>query len=643
MAQNSINSLRGANIQSSTPQIGPQTALAPPQLNGLKMNTQVQNMQNQGAATAQAVNTAANNPGNKYYSKGGPVPHARIVRGQPALTEHPNGVPITGTVPQMQPVQAPIQAAGGGSISPPPSKPQIEDNMAKTSFDPDNIRTLEKAVSTTPALGSAKSSAKQSANQGDSTEQMLRDYQSPQGQKYLQDRAKMTTEGATNPKMAKGGDVHGAIKNMPLKDVIKLLASHPDVGGMGAANAGSPMQGQDMRAGGAIGGQNDPDATPKPQANMKSEARSHGKGLLDMNADVQTYKMGGAVASTGTSESEVQENRVSGLLGKTPSSKAPNVKLAGGGGLEGGQEEEDSITSYDPDGTPVIQNADGTTQNGDINQLLDRPESASTLGTGQTPINGVSKNAANAPAPPQTAENTTNMAKGGVEAPPPGSLSKEVADDIPAQLSQGEFVFSADAVRYYGLRLLNGMMEHARQSLTAMENEGNIRSPGDGKNPANTDGQFMQDQKPNMSAYGDEGQNQDADDDDDVTGILRECMGGGIGEDSSLAKGGAMYKKEQNPNGNDNTVSSHPKGGSTLLDYAKGGIVSSTMANLTPKKNEGLIPMGKSKDMAPKLANMSTIKAPTVKAPKLKVKEGGAIKQDVNQQRDINQTQSYIG
>jgi hypothetical protein len=33
---------------------------------------------------------------------------------------------------------------------------------------------------------------------------------------------------------------------------------------------------------------------------------------------------------------------------------------------------------------------------------------------------------------------------------PPGSTQEEVRDDIPAQLSEGEFVFPADVVRYVG-------------------------------------------------------------------------------------------------------------------------------------------------------------------------------------------------
>mgnify|MGYP003312160438 CR=1 FL=1 len=37
---------------------------------------------------------------------------------------------------------------------------------------------------------------------------------------------------------------------------------------------------------------------------------------------------------------------------------------------------------------------------------------------------------------------------------PPGSTQEEVRDDIPAQLSEGEFVFPADVVRFIGLEKL---------------------------------------------------------------------------------------------------------------------------------------------------------------------------------------------
>ena len=42
---------------------------------------------------------------------------------------------------------------------------------------------------------------------------------------------------------------------------------------------------------------------------------------------------------------------------------------------------------------------------------------------------------------------------------PPGSLQEEVRDDIPAQLSEGEFAFPADVVRFIGLNNLMQMRQ----------------------------------------------------------------------------------------------------------------------------------------------------------------------------------------
>jgi len=57
---------------------------------------------------------------------------------------------------------------------------------------------------------------------------------------------------------------------------------------------------------------------------------------------------------------------------------------------------------------------------------------------------------------------------------PPGSLRTEVRDDIPAQLSEGEFVFPADVVRYIGLEKLMMMRQEAKQGLAQMEAMGQM-------------------------------------------------------------------------------------------------------------------------------------------------------------------------
>jgi hypothetical protein len=57
---------------------------------------------------------------------------------------------------------------------------------------------------------------------------------------------------------------------------------------------------------------------------------------------------------------------------------------------------------------------------------------------------------------------------------PPGSLREEVRDDIPAQLSEGEFVFPADVVRYFGLEKLMKMRQEAKMGLKRMEEMGQM-------------------------------------------------------------------------------------------------------------------------------------------------------------------------
>ena len=57
---------------------------------------------------------------------------------------------------------------------------------------------------------------------------------------------------------------------------------------------------------------------------------------------------------------------------------------------------------------------------------------------------------------------------------PSGSTQEEVRDDIPAQLSEGEFVFPADVVRYLGLEKLMTLRQEAKQGLKTMEDMGQM-------------------------------------------------------------------------------------------------------------------------------------------------------------------------
>jgi hypothetical protein len=57
---------------------------------------------------------------------------------------------------------------------------------------------------------------------------------------------------------------------------------------------------------------------------------------------------------------------------------------------------------------------------------------------------------------------------------PNGSMAEEVRDDIPAQLSEGEYVVPADVVRFYGVKFFEDLREEAKRGLADMESNGRI-------------------------------------------------------------------------------------------------------------------------------------------------------------------------
>lgn len=57
---------------------------------------------------------------------------------------------------------------------------------------------------------------------------------------------------------------------------------------------------------------------------------------------------------------------------------------------------------------------------------------------------------------------------------PPGSMASEVRDDIPAMLSEGEYVVPADVLRYYGVNFFENLRGQAKQGLQSMEANGRI-------------------------------------------------------------------------------------------------------------------------------------------------------------------------
>lgn len=466
------------------------------------------------------------------------------------------------TTPQVGGATSPVMNAARVSMASGGSVPAPPDIIGAQSSDTPSKELME-ATKGIPAFKGLPT------KDDGSTEKMLNSYKRDERQAYFNKDQGHPQSGG----YAKGGEVnpsHEHIKNMPLKDVIKMLASHPGLSqGMDRDNQASPgfaagggvMPQTGPGAGYAMGGNVAPKLNITPRGNKaalipngnKAPAlkKSTHQGTLDSqsNVNVGTYKEGGL------------------------------LKMAAGGSTGGDANdlESDQIIGYGPDGTPEVKNADGSIGYGDVNSLLGRPKSAPTLGTGQDPHNATSAGAANVAQPTSAtpAPQENQMAKGGEEGgAPPGSLSHEVADDVPAHLSEGEFVFSADAVRFWGLRVLNQMMDHARQELAEMNQQGEIRHPGDGQNP-DEGGKFMQDAAPNTNAYD---KNQMGEDDDDSDGILKECMGG-----MNYAAGGDVDDEEE-----------QYRDGGDIVDAARGGVISSASTSLAPKKMGNIIPSEKS-------------------------------------------------
>jgi hypothetical protein len=69
---------------------------------------------------------------------------------------------------------------------------------------------------------------------------------------------------------------------------------------------------------------------------------------------------------------------------------------------------------------------------------------------------------------------------------PVGAMQEEVRDDVPAQLSEGEFVFPADVVRYIGLERLMQMRQVAKEGLMKMEDMGQMSNGEEGDEEEDT-------------------------------------------------------------------------------------------------------------------------------------------------------------
>lgn len=70
--------------------------------------------------------------------------------------------------------------------------------------------------------------------------------------------------------------------------------------------------------------------------------------------------------------------------------------------------------------------------------------------------------------------------------PPIGSSPANVADNIPAHLSEGEFVVPANVVKFYGLKHFQGLIQKAHEGLNEMDQSGLLKQPPAQPQPASS-------------------------------------------------------------------------------------------------------------------------------------------------------------
>jgi hypothetical protein len=137
---------------------------------------------------------------------------------------------------------------------------------------------------------------------------------------------------------------------------------------------------------------------------------------------------------------------------------------------------------------------------------------------------------------------------------PPGSLASEVRDDIPAQLSEGEYVVPADVLRYYGVRFFEDLRAQAKQGMMEMESDGRI-----GGTPVNAQGVPMEGQEEQLTPEEEQ--------------MLMEALGGSGAAPTGMAYGGMIEQPAPTPYQDQATMYQMPAGMGGSMGMQEGGVV----------------------------------------------------------------------
>jgi hypothetical protein len=126
---------------------------------------------------------------------------------------------------------------------------------------------------------------------------------------------------------------------------------------------------------------------------------------------------------------------------------------------------------------------------------------------------------------------------------PVGAMQEEVRDDIPAQLSEGEFVFPADVVRYIGLERLMMMRQAAKKGLLQMEDMGQMSNADEATEEDTAEFESQIDEIIGVLGGREPGEKKEEDDEDDV----EMAVGGMATEPAAMAQTQQALAQDQQP------------------------------------------------------------------------------------------------
>jgi len=156
---------------------------------------------------------------------------------------------------------------------------------------------------------------------------------------------------------------------------------------------------------------------------------------------------------------------------------------------------------------------------------------------------------------------------------PLGSLPNEVRDDVDAKLSEGEFVFPADVVRFVGLDKLMKIREEAKKGLERMSNIG---------------------QMGNAEEAPEVGEEYEDEEDKNFTSTIDEILGGMEEGERKFAQGGVVQEDAAAPPADaamapPADAPSAPSGASTMGAGLAEGVNAITVVNM--EGDELIIPV----------------------------------------------------